>query len=110
MPFYGILKTIPHKAGGILTMAFTIIIFFFVPLIYQLKQSVKNYIVYFLNKLLLSNNNLKSTIKKKILLNVLLVKQYNKKNIKFNFIKSNLAFTFNNRLSVLNSINLLNFK
>lgn len=41
MPFYGILKTIPHKAGGILCMAFSIIIFLLVPFIYKLKQNLK---------------------------------------------------------------------
>lgn len=41
MPFYGILKTIPHKAGGILCMALSIVILFFVPFIYKLKKKIK---------------------------------------------------------------------
>jgi hypothetical protein len=42
MPFYGILKTIPHKAGGILCMGLSIAIFLFIPLIYRIKLSIKN--------------------------------------------------------------------
>lgn len=38
MPFYGILKTIPHKAGGIICMALSIVIFLLIPFIYRFKQ------------------------------------------------------------------------
>ena len=41
MPFYGILKTIPHKAGGILCMGLSIAIFLLIPFIYQVKKVFK---------------------------------------------------------------------
>lgn len=62
MPFYGILKTIPHKAGGILCMGLSIVIFFLIPFIYRAKKFGKSKIQAFLNKLGLSkfviNNNI----------------------------------------------------
>jgi ubiquinol-cytochrome c reductase cytochrome b subunit len=38
MPFYGILKTVPHKTGGILCMGLAIVIFLIIPFIYRFKQ------------------------------------------------------------------------
>ena len=61
MPFYGILKTIPHKAGGILCMGLSIAIFLLIPFIYRIKKIIKNKILLFntqfnLNKLLKYQN------------------------------------------------------
>lgn len=75
MPFYGILKTIPHKAGGILCMGLSIVIFFLIPFIYRAKKLSKSKIQFFLNKLGLSqfviNNKLeKPSLKQKLISNL----------------------------------------
>lgn len=62
MPFYGILKTIPHKAGGILCMGLSIVIFLLVPFIYRLKIKSIGKLRWLINQLSL-NIFLKKQIK-----------------------------------------------
>lgn len=68
MPFYGILKTIPHKAGGILCMGLSIVIFLLIPFIYRLKKYFKNRSTFILNNHYIFKNLFsKLTIKKQLL-------------------------------------------
>ena len=69
MPFYGILKTIPHKTGGILAMGASIVIFLIYPLLYRLKRWLLVYFLtfyylyirnFFFKKIKLNNHHLVS--------------------------------------------------
>jgi len=43
LPFYTVVKSIPHKMGGIICMALTIVIFFFMPFLFFGKIRTANY-------------------------------------------------------------------
>lgn len=66
MPFYGILKTIPHKAGGILCMGLSIVIFLLIPFIYRIKKNIKNKINFNLNNKALLNIIFKTKLLNKL--------------------------------------------